>query len=252
METDMTDRAQDSIFKQSAWPHSWDGYWRHSCLASELLPSKMRPSSSWQLGRSIFSEKGKCPLGPSLGIKYIYLEKSVSLSTLWESWSCSRIALRGERSCDSQDICLRVGKDCKIKCSSYNRRFNQRNGEGSQSKFLKPKSWVINKYSLVWAEVPSETPTAHSRLQCDAVWPHSSIPLHPTLCSSMRRRWDWAQEGNPASHPEHQGLLPRSVRQMTEGQESNSEAKLSKCLCKIVSSEAQERCATSYWWTPKS
>lgn len=206
----------------------------------------MRPSSRWQLGRILFSEKGKCPLGPSLSIRYIYLEEPGSL------WSCSRIAWRGDQSCDSQDICFRGGKNFKIKRSSYNRRFNQRNGEGSQSKFLKPNSWVINRYSSVWAEVPSKTPTARSRLQCDAL--RLSRPITQFLCStfpaSHTELFPWRggrteqREGNPASQPERKGLVPRCVRQMTEGRESKSEAKLAKCLCKIVSSEAQGRCVT--------
>lgn len=146
MATDVIGRAQDPIFKQSTWLHSWD---------IRDNPSKVRPSNRWLLGRSIFSEKSKGPLGPSLSIKYNSLEESGSFSTLSESWSCSRIAWRGEQSRDFQDIWLRVGKDCKIKRSSYNWRFNQGNGEGSQSKFLKPNSWVINKYSSVRTEVPS-------------------------------------------------------------------------------------------------
>lgn len=51
-----------------------------------------------------------------------------------------------------------------MQCSSYNIRLNQRNGERSQSKFLTPNARVINKYSLVWTEVPSEKPS-ESRLK---------------------------------------------------------------------------------------
>lgn len=238
METDMTDRAQDPIFKQSTCPHNWD-IRDNPSSHQNLFLQRWGPVVGGNLEEAYSVNKASALLAHHLASS-IFTWRNQVLSA--HSWSCSRIAWRAEQSCDLQDICLSVGKDCKIKLSSYNRRFNQRNGEGSQSKFLKLNSWVINKYSSVWAEVPSITPTAHSRLLCDALrlWPHNSIPLQHLPCIPQGASSPWRggrtehREGNPTSQPGHKGLLPRCVHQMTEGQKSKSGAKLTKCSDKIV------------------
>lgn len=217
----------------------------------------MRPGSRWQLGRNTLSEKGKCPLGPSLSIKYIYLEESCSLSTLSESWNCSRIAWRGEQSCDLQDICLRVMKDCKIKRSSYNRRFNQRNGEGSHNKFLKPNSRLINKYSSVWTEVPSKPSllipgcsVMHSGSLAPRFNSSAAPSLHATLSSFHEEEVRlWAQGGESSIPNWTQRLAPKVCPAHDWRPEEQVRGKALQMLMQdCLQWSSREVCNLTYWW----